>query len=82
MHQHAHRPARNGTPARELGPHGWAKPWSDDVGGACVEVKKLADGRVALRQSTDPDGPALIFTHHEITSFLNGVKSGLADFLF
>ncbi|MGW3955891.1 DUF397 domain-containing protein [Streptomyces sp. NPDC004752] len=67
--------------SRELGARGWTKPWSDDAGGACVEVKKLADGRVAVRQSTDPDGPALVFTPREMTSFLTGVKSGDADFL-
>ena len=44
------------------GRHGWHKPWSGDNGGSCVEAKRLGDGRVALRQSTDPDGPALIFT--------------------
>ncbi|MDN0197897.1 DUF397 domain-containing protein [Streptomyces sp. S.PNR 29] len=68
-------------PARELGARGWSKPWSDDAGGACVEVKQLADGCVAVRQSTDPDGPALVFTPHEMSSFLTGVKAGDADFL-
>lgn len=53
---------RNGMPSRDLGAQGWHKPWSDDAGGACIEVKKLLDGRIALRQSTDPDGPALVFT--------------------
>lgn len=77
-----HHPVRNVMPSRNLGAKGWHKPWSDDVGGACVEAKKLADGRIALRQSTDPDGPALIFTPWEMTSFLTGVKAGHADFLF
>lgn len=72
---------RNGMSSRDLGTHGWFKPWSDDAGGACVEAKKLTDGRVALRQSTDPDGPALVFTPREMTSFLRGVKAGAADFL-
>ncbi|UUU28252.1 DUF397 domain-containing protein [Streptomyces sp. DSM 40750] len=67
--------------ARDLGTQDWHRPWSDDAGGACVEVKKLSDGRVAVRQSTDPDGPALLFTPHEMTSFLAGVKAGEADFL-
>ncbi|MFD7405829.1 DUF397 domain-containing protein [Streptomyces sp. NPDC059866] len=68
-------------PSRELGARGWSKPWSDDAGGACVEVMKLADGRVAVRQSTDPDGPALVFTPLEMSSFLTAVKAGDADFL-
>ncbi len=76
-----HPPIRNGMPARQLGARGWTKPWSDDAGGACVEVKQLADGRVAVRQSTDPDGPALVFTSREMSSFLSGVKEGDADFL-
>ena len=76
-----HHPIRNGMPARQLGARGWTKPWSDDAGGACVEVKRLADGRVAVRHSTDPEGPALVFTPHEMTSFLTGVKEGDADFL-
>ena len=80
-HTDPSHPVRNGMPARELGSRGWSKPWSDDVGGACVEVKKLADGRVAVRQSTDPDSPALVFTPNEITRFLAGVKAGDADFL-
>ncbi|MEV6760441.1 DUF397 domain-containing protein [Streptomyces sp. NPDC051105] len=76
-----HHQIHNGIPSRQLGARGWSKPWSDDAGGACVEVKKLADGRVAVRQSTDPDGPALVFTPREMTTFLSGVKAGDADFL-
>ncbi|RKN43849.1 DUF397 domain-containing protein [Streptomyces hoynatensis] len=71
----------NGMPARELGNEGWRKPWSGTNGGNCVEAMKLADGRVALRQSTDPDGPALIYTPHEIRAFILGAKRGEADFL-
>lgn len=71
----------NGMPAIELGADGWRKPWSGGNGGSCVEAKKLNDGRVALRQSTDPHGPALIYTHHEITTFIQGAKAGDADFL-
>ncbi|WP_329312350.1 DUF397 domain-containing protein [Streptomyces sp. NBC_01262] len=72
---------RNGMPARNLGTEGWHKPWSGPNGGACVEAKKLNDGRVALRQSTDPDGPALICSNQDITQFILGAKSGAADFL-
>jgi hypothetical protein len=71
----------NGMPARDLGNEGWHKPWSGTNGGNCVEAMKLSDGRVALRQSTDPDGPALIYTHHEMATFIRGAKRGEADFL-
>lgn len=67
--------------AAALGPEGWRKPWSGSNGGNCVEAKPLGDGRVALRQSTDPDGPALICTRGEISDFINGAKAGVADFL-
>ncbi|MFB7918566.1 DUF397 domain-containing protein [Streptomyces sp. NPDC056061] len=67
--------------ASTLGEEQWLKPWSGTNGGNCVEVKNLGDGRVALRQSTNPDGPALIYTAAEITAFIAGVKAGAADFL-
>lgn len=67
--------------ATELGAAEWVKPWSGSNAGNCVEVKPLDDGRVALRQSTDPDGPALIYTRGEIAAFIAGAKAGGADFL-
>ncbi|MBT2392353.1 MULTISPECIES: DUF397 domain-containing protein [Streptomyces] len=71
----------NGMPAAALGSEGWRKPWSGGNGGNCLETMKLADGRVAVRQSADPDGPALIYTSGEIAAFIEGAKSGQADFL-
>ncbi|CDR03281.1 MULTISPECIES: DUF397 domain-containing protein [Streptomyces] len=71
----------NGMRASDLGSEGWHKPWSGGNGGNCVEAMKLDDGRVAIRQSTDPDGPALIYTHSEIIAFIQGAKAGEADFL-
>jgi hypothetical protein len=72
---------RNGMPATDLGCEGWVKPWSGSNGGDCLEAKKLPGGRVALRQSTDPDGPALILEPSEIRAFINGAKAGMADSL-
>jgi hypothetical protein len=69
----------NGMPASALGPDGWRKPWSGPNGGSCLEAKKLDGGRVALRQSTDPESPALILEPNEIAAFVNGAKAGLAD---
>ncbi|WBB63107.1 DUF397 domain-containing protein [Streptomyces sp. WMMC500] len=71
----------NGMPARDLGTDGWDKPWSGPNGDACVEAKRLADGRVALRQSTAAGGPALIYTAAEMRAFIEGIKNGDADFL-
>lgn len=74
-------PIYSGMPAAELGSEGWYKPWSGGNGGNCVEAMKLADGRVAVRQSADPEGPALIYTPREIAAFIQGAKAGQADFL-
>ncbi|MET7486604.1 DUF397 domain-containing protein [Streptomyces sp. NPDC005538] len=67
--------------AKELGTEGWHKPWSGSNNGNCVEVKELDGGHTALRQSTDPQGPALICTPSAISEFINGVKAGVADYL-
>lgn len=71
----------SGMPAEQLGREGWRKPWSGGNGGSCVEALRLQDGRVALRQSEDPAGPALIYPHQAIESFIRGAKAGEADFL-
>lgn len=71
----------NGMCATDLPSEGWRRPWSGGNGGNCVEALRLDDGRVALRQSTDPSGPALIYTRGEIDAFIQGAKAGQADFL-
>lgn len=76
MHQ-----IRNGMPAADLGADGWSKPWSSPNGGSCLEAKKLPSGQVALRQSTDSAGPALILEPSEVSAFIEGAKTGLADYL-
>lgn len=58
--------------SRDLGADGWSKPWSGHNGGACVEVKPLADGQFAVRQSRAPEGPALVFTEAELDAFAAG----------
>ncbi|MEU7983351.1 DUF397 domain-containing protein [Streptosporangium canum] len=52
---------------------------SSDNGGQCVEVADNLPGVVAVRDSKDPDGPALLFTSAEWCSFVGGVKSGAFD---
>ena len=80
-HTQSHIGVYNGMPARELGSEGWHKPWSGGNGGNCLEAMKLADGRIAVRQSTDPDGPALIYTTDEIAAFILGARDGDFDHL-
>lgn len=47
--------------------------------GTCVEIADLPDGRVAVRNSTDPDGPTLLFTRPEMLAWVNGVKAAEFD---
>lgn len=47
--------------------------------GSCVEVADLPDGRIAVRNSTDPDGPTVLFTRSEMLAWITGVKAGEFD---
>ncbi|MDG4800999.1 DUF397 domain-containing protein [Micromonospora sp. WMMD980] len=45
-------------------------------GGECVEVATNLPGLVAVRDSKDPEGPALTFTPQTWTAFLSGPVRG------
>ena len=45
----------------------------------CVEVAELPDGGRMVRDSQNPDGPALTFTRPEWDAFLAGAKDGEFD---
>jgi hypothetical protein len=48
----------------------WRKSsYSGTNGGACVEVARNLPGVVAVRDSKDPDGPALVFTPADWAAF-------------
>jgi hypothetical protein len=51
---------------------------SHPYGNNCVEVAQLTDG-VAVRDSKDRSGPALLFTPAEWDAFLAGAKDGEFD---
>lgn len=54
----------------------WIKSSLSFANGDCVEVARLADGRVGVRHSKRPGGPVLRFTPAEWTAFIGGVASG------
>jgi hypothetical protein len=60
----------------ELGGAVWAKSSRSGNNGNCVEVAFLGEGRVALRDSKDPEGPVLRFTRGEWSAFVDGVADG------
>ncbi|WP_405147842.1 DUF397 domain-containing protein [Sphaerisporangium sp. NBC_01403] len=55
---------------------------ADGGGGDCVEAGPVLDGtgRIAVRHSQHPEGPAIIYTRTEWGAFISGVRAGEFDF--
>ena len=72
----------NGMPAGELGELDWRlAAGRGAAAGSGVELAKLPDGQIAVRNSADPDGPALIYTRAEIEALIGGAQDGDFDAL-
>jgi hypothetical protein len=48
-------------------------------GGSCVEVASAGQGMIAVRDSKNPRGPVLLYTHAEWDAFLDGARRGEFD---
>ncbi len=57
----------------------WGKSTYSNPCGSCVEVAQLADGRIAVRNSRDPGGPAMIYPRAEMAAFIHGITVGEFD---
>ena len=72
--------AYNGIPAGQLPVTGWQKSGRSNPSGNCVELAELSGStEIAVRNSRDPEGPALIYTRDEIVAFIHGAKDGDFD---
>jgi hypothetical protein len=65
---------RNGISAGLLFAVEWRKSSRSGAVGNCVEIGPLGSGKVAVRNSRHPNGPALIYEHQDLATFLMRTK--------
>jgi hypothetical protein len=70
----------NGMPARDLPDLQWRLAGGSEAGSG-VEMARLPDGQIAVRNRADPEGPALIYTRAEIEALIGGAQDGDFDAL-
>ena len=70
----------NGMPVGELPDLQW-RLGGGTGGNGGVEMARLPDGRIAVRNAADPGGPALIYTKAEIEALIGGAQDGDFDSL-
>ncbi len=56
----------------------WRKSSRSTSAGNCVEMAEFG-GRVAVRDSKDPDGPRLVFGQEAWRGFVAGIRAGSFD---
>ncbi|MFF7634474.1 DUF397 domain-containing protein [Kitasatospora sp. NPDC008050] len=54
----------------------WRKSTHSNGGGGCIEVADGFSDVMPVRDSKDPDGPALVLPAEAWSAFVTGVKAG------
>ena len=71
----------NGIPASHLTGVCWRKSRRSNSQGACVELARLDAATVAMRNSRDPQGTALIYSATAVRAMVSALRSGDFDYL-
>jgi hypothetical protein len=59
----------------------WRKSRRSNSQGACVEIARIGAETIAMRNSRDPQGPALIYRRETIAALIEGLRAGDFDHL-
>jgi hypothetical protein len=57
----------------------WRKSSHSNPNGNCVELTELGDGKIAVRNSRYPGGPAQIYTRAAMAVFVSAMKDDEFD---
>jgi hypothetical protein len=71
----------NGISAAKLDGAVWRKSQRSNSQGACVELARLDSATVAMRNSRDPQGTALIYPADAVRAMVGALRSGHFDYL-
>jgi Domain of unknown function (DUF397) len=69
----------NGISAEQLEGAAWQKSQRSNSQGACVELARLDSATVAMRNSRDPRGAALIYPAGAVRAMVSALRAGEVD---
>ncbi|MBV9379330.1 MAG: DUF397 domain-containing protein [Streptosporangiaceae bacterium] len=69
----------NGISAGRLEGAVWRKSQRSNSQGACVEMAPLGAATIAVRNSRDPEGPALIYPADAVRALVRSLRAGEFD---
>ncbi len=69
----------NGISAARLDGVAWRKSQRSNSQGACVELARLDSATVAMRNSRDPQGTALIYPAGAVRALVSALRAGEFD---